>query len=224
MKRGRNRTQTSLRRDLSSLVILSGLMLLMPWALSRVETELVRADARNTLRGSTQAVTDQLAAAPAHPQHDGPTHTDTNRRHPGAIKPGSIVGLLEIPRLDLEVAVLEGADPTILRHAAGHLPETAMPEEPGNVAIAAHRDSHFRRLENIRQGDRIQLRRPRGVFVYEVERTLVTEPTNVSVLDTGDGPELTLITCYPFRYVGSAPQRFIVRARLLAESRLLSQS
>jgi sortase A len=124
----------------------------------------------------------------------------------------NLVGLLEIPRLGLSTPVVEGDDSDALRGAAGHLPDTPRPWEPGNSAIAAHRDGIFRPLRNIRAGDELRMRTPRGAFRYQVTSTHIVAPTDLSVLQARDAQMLTLITCYPFNYVGSAPKRFIVHA------------
>jgi len=129
--------------------------------------------------------------------------------------PGSMLGRLEIPRLRVAAIVRAGSDARTLRLAVGHIPGTALPGEPGNVGLAAHRDTFFRRLGEIRSGDIVRLVTPDGTFVYQVAGTQIVEPKEVSVLDPTEEPALTLVTCYPFRYIGSAPKRFIVRANLV---------
>jgi sortase A len=135
---------------------------------------------------------------------------------PGPIAPGESLGRLEVPRLGLEVIVAAGVDNKTLRRAAGHIPGTALPGETGNVGIAGHRDSFFRPLKDIAAGDQVVLTTPYGTFLYEVESTRIVGPRQVDVLDPTPEPALTLVTCYPFYYVGSAPKRFIVRAREIA--------
>lgn len=103
-----------------------------------------------------------------------------------------------------------------MRRAVGHLPETALPGEAGNVALAGHRDGLFRPLSNVRPGDTITLRMPDREFQYEVEWTAVVPPTAVRVIQPTPEPTLTLVTCFPFYYVGAAPERFVVRARKIA--------
>jgi sortase A len=129
---------------------------------------------------------------------------------------GSAIGRLEIPRLDVSAIVRAGSDARTLRLAVGHINGTALPGEEGNVGLAAHRDTFFRRLGDIRTGDQVRLVTPDGTFTYRVEATRVVEPQDVWVLDPTTTPALTLVTCYPFRYIGSAPQRFVVRAQLVA--------
>ncbi len=130
-----------------------------------------------------------------------------------AVPPGTMIGRLEVPRLDLAAIVASGIDSRTLRRAIGHIPATALPGEPGNVGIAGHRDRFFRGLKDVRTDDEIVFTTPDGTFRYRVEWTQVVEPADVHVLDDAAGPTLTLVTCYPFYYVGPAPERFIVRAR-----------
>ncbi|MGD1093952.1 MAG: class D sortase [Bryobacteraceae bacterium] len=125
---------------------------------------------------------------------------------------GLQVTRLEIPRIDLSVMVLEGVQAGTLGKGAGHIPGTAFPNDAGNVGIAAHRDSFFRKLRNIRTNDQVTLTTLQGSYQYAVDWTRVVEPTDVSVLSPSSDRILTLVTCYPFYYVGPAPQRFIVRA------------
>ena len=129
---------------------------------------------------------------------------------------GSAIGRIEIPRIGISVIVLEGDDQRTLRRGAGHIPGTALPGEEGNVAIAAHRDTFFRPLRNIRKNDVILLSSVESTSLYRVESTEVVEPSHTEVLDNTGKPTLTLITCYPFFYVGAAPNRFIVRARRIS--------
>ena len=126
---------------------------------------------------------------------------------------GDIIGRLEIPRIRLSVIVLEGSDSRILRDGAGHLQGTALPGMMGNVGIAAHRDTFFRPLRDVRGSDIVLLTTSRGVFQYRVEGIEIVDPNDVRVLQKTKDAELTLVTCYPFYYIGPAPKRFIVRAR-----------
>jgi len=127
---------------------------------------------------------------------------------------GALVGRVELPRLGVSAIVREGDDAATLRRAVGHIPDTALPGESGNTALAGHRDTFFRGLRHVRTGDRVVVTTPDGVHEYVVRRTRVVEPTDVSVLAHTPGETLTLVTCYPFTYVGPAPQRFIVQAEL----------
>jgi LPXTG-site transpeptidase (sortase) family protein len=123
-----------------------------------------------------------------------------------------VLGRLEIPRLGVSLFILEGTDQKTLQLAPGHIENTALPGDAGNVAIAGHRDTHFRVLENVRKGDAISIATSEGVFGYTVQWTKVVNPEDVYVLRPSSRSELTLVTCFPFHYIGSAPKRFIVRA------------
>jgi len=124
-----------------------------------------------------------------------------------------LVGLIEIPRLGLSSIVMEGTSGLVLRRAVGHIQGTALPGEEGNVGLSGHRDTFFRQLRNIELEDHITLTTPRGEHQYTVVSTQIVDPSDVTVLDAdGENEVLTLVTCYPFSYVGPAPQRFIVRA------------
>lgn len=126
--------------------------------------------------------------------------------------PGQVIGRIEIPRLELDAVVLEGVAERSLMGGVGHIPRTAFPGFPGNVGLAAHRDLHFRALRDIVLGDRIRMTTPSGTFEYRVSGTQIVEPDATWVLDAPPPVALTLVTCYPFRYVGRAPKRFIVQA------------
>jgi sortase A len=124
----------------------------------------------------------------------------------------SAIGRISVPRLHLRAMVDEGDDDATLSHAVGHVPGTALPGSWGNVAMAAHRDSFFRDLANVRRNDEIDVETLHGVFRYRVDELSVVDPANTSVLQPTGGKTLTLITCFPFHYIGPAPRRFIVRA------------
>jgi sortase A len=125
---------------------------------------------------------------------------------------GALVGRIEIPRLGLSVVVAEGVAARTLRRAAGHIPGTGLPGQPGNIGISGHRDTFFRPLRNIRQDDVITLTTVAGNYSYRVVSIWIVTPSDASVLDPSADEVLTLITCYPFYFVGPAPERFIVRA------------
>jgi len=143
---------------------------------------------------------------------------------PPRLRKGDLVGRLEIPRLNLVVMVKEGSDADTLEGAAGHLPSSPVPGFPGNVAVAAHRDTFFRPLRNLRVHDLIRFSTLRGAFEYEVESLKIVRPADVSVLRASEENTLTLVTCYPFYYVGPAPERFIVRARQVAAPPLVERA
>jgi sortase A len=129
---------------------------------------------------------------------------------------GKVIGRLEIPGLRLTVPILSNYDPESLKRGVGHIPGTAFPGGLGTVGLAGHRDMFLRPLKDIRKGMDIRLVGEGGTYHYTVDSTEIVKPTEVRVLDIGERPELTLITCYPFYFVGSAPERFIVHAHLLS--------
>ena len=130
---------------------------------------------------------------------------------------GEAIGEIEIPRLALKAVILQGDSSQVLRRGVGHLAGTPMPGEWGNVGLAGHRDSFFRPLRQIRPGDIIRVRSRTGTFGYRVDSTSVVSPRDVSVVKSSERSELTLVTCFPFDYIGSAPNRFVVRASEISQ-------
>lgn len=128
------------------------------------------------------------------------------------LEAGAPIGRLEIPRIGLTAVVAEGDDEKTLKLAVGHLPDTPLPWQEGNSALAGHRDSFFRPLRHIQVGDAIHFTTVRGTLRYRVTRHTVVDPAELWVLNPSPTAALTLITCYPFDYVGPAPRRFIVHA------------
>lgn len=131
---------------------------------------------------------------------------------PVSVRAGSLIGMLDVPRLNLTAPVIEGDDDATLQRAAGHLPDTPLPWERGNAAVAGHRDGLFRPLKDIKVGDEVRFRTSRDEYRYRVTRTSIVQPDDISVLEPRGPASLTLITCYPFAFVGTAPKRFIVHA------------
>jgi sortase A len=125
---------------------------------------------------------------------------------------GSPLARIEISSIGLAAMIMEGVDGRTLRHAVGHIPGTPLPGQQGNVAIAGHRDTFFRGLRNIRKDDEITLTTLNGTYRYRVDSTQVLAPEHTEVLDDSGEAILTLVTCYPFYFVSSAPKRFVVRA------------
>jgi len=131
---------------------------------------------------------------------------------PRTLLEGELLGRIEIPRLNVSSVVLEGVSAATLRLAAGHMPRSALPGEAGNASIAAHRDGFFRNLGGIVPGDRILVTTAGGKRWYRVSFTAIVRPRDTRLLEPTREETLTLITCYPFRYLGAAPKRFVVRA------------
>jgi sortase A len=134
------------------------------------------------------------------------------------------IGRLEIPRIGLSAVVMEGDDTSTLDVAVGHLPDTPLPWQEGNAALAGHRDTFFRPIRRVRPGDEIRLVTPRGTFRYRATRQVVVEPDELWVLDPSPTAALTLITCFPFDFVGPAPRRFVVHAERIVEAREASET
>jgi sortase A len=187
-----------LRRGISRGLILSGLGCLM-WtgglaiharAFDREQRRVIAAVKNRSESVPTTATSDATAPVPLH----------------------GLVGILDIPRLGLSEVVAEGDDDTTLNMAIGHLPDTPLPWQSGNSALAGHRNTHFGPLKSIRSGDRMTLSTPRGDFMYSVRRVVIVSPQDLSVLAPTTTRSLTLITCYPFQYIGHAPQRFVIQA------------
>jgi sortase A len=131
---------------------------------------------------------------------------------PLSLPAGEPIGTLEIARVGLSGVVVEGDDDSVLDRAIGHLPDTPLPWHTGNSALAAHRDALFRPLRGVRLGDVLRLKTPHGDFDYVVRETAIVKPDALWVLDPTPVSMLTLISCYPFNFIGNAPMRFIVRA------------
>src|SRR5262245_52097297 len=138
----------------------------------------------------------------------GPRVPADKKQHPK----GAVLGRFEVPRLRLSYVVLVGTDTRTLDKSIGLVEGTANIGEPGNIGIAGHRNTHFRKLEWIRRDDEITLSSPTGEFCYRVEWVRLFNTGDLEVLDPSHGPALTLVTCFPFEYVGAAPLRFVVRA------------
>ena len=151
----------------------------------------------NTVPGTPAVESQSKATATASP------------KYPAA---GSPVALLSIPRLALSTVVLEGAEERQLKLGPGHIPGTSLPGDGGNIGVAGHRDTFFRPLRHIKKDDTIRLATREKEFQYQVVSTKIVAPEDIQVLHPSEQETLTLVTCYPFDFVGPAPKRFIVRA------------
>jgi len=138
-----------------------------------------------------------------------------------AVKEGDVLGRIEIPKIGLSVVVLEGTTSQTLRRGVGHIEGTAFPGGTGNIGIAGHRDTYFRGLKDIRAKDEIQIQTASGITRYEVDWIQITVPSDVAIVSPSTKFSLTLVTCYPFHFIGAAPERFVVHAhRAIAASEL----
>jgi sortase A len=169
-------------------------------------------DARLYQASETRNFQEQIKDSTPIPASDGSVREASF--HPDAGKP---LGEIELTRVGVTAIILEGTDDRTLRRAVGHVPGTPLPGQPGNVAIAGHRDTFFRALRNVRQDDEITLMTLQGSYRYRVDSISVVGPEATQVLDNTGGDFLTLVTCFPFYYVGPAPRRFIVRAQRISQ-------
>jgi sortase A len=189
-------TNTAIR-TISNVAILAGFFCVGVWGWSVVH-RLTYEDREN------QAFDEQLRDS-----HAAPLPAE-------APAPRSVIGRLVIPRLHLRAMVREGTDADTLDVALGHIAGTALPGQSGNIAIAGHRDTLFQCLRSVAKGDLVVLQTTHGTYTYHVDKIGVVTPRDVGVLAPGSDPVLTLVTCYPFRYIGAAPDRLIVKARLVS--------
>jgi sortase A len=171
------------------------------------------ADAWTFQRRAGEYLDRQLRDRRAASEGSRQTEPSASPRGGPAAAPDGLIGRIEIPRLLLSSVVVEGIGRTTLRREVGHIPGTALPGQSGNVGLAGHRDTLFRPLKDLRINDEIRLSTLSGDFKYVVESLLIVEPDNVGVLAPSSENVLTLVTCYPFFYIGAAPKRFVVRAR-----------
>jgi sortase A len=174
-----------------------------------LDWQLGQSSAQRQFEAAAPAIS--LPQAPAIPQTLQPVAAAKPRR---PVEPGDTLAKMVIPRLGAQLYVVEGDGTKELRRGPGHMTGTAPPGGDGNCVIAGHRDTHFRVLKDIHQGDDILLQTKSGEFLYRVTSIRVVSPDYTQPLQPTSDAELNLITCYPFFYVGSAPKRFVVQARL----------
>lgn len=202
-----------------------GLAALGYWGYSMLEKQAVQAYGdwafEQELSGRENSVKDYLGSLIGRKPEPTPSTTNPEATLPSprlSVPNETWKARIQIPRVEIEAVVHHGVDKGTLRRAVGHIPGTALPGQPGNVGLAAHRDTFFRGLRNIKEDDVIIVETQEGVFHYEVDSTRIVSPNRVDVLDATGEPTLTLVTCYPFNYVGKAPKRFIVHARQITPS------
>lgn len=178
------------------LLFLTGILALAYVGFTLLDARLYQASAKRSLENQIQMVKEHAEIQPK-----------------PAVKTGDVLGRMDIPRLGMSVAVLEGTSSRMLRRGAGHIAGSPLPGEAGNSAIAGHRDTFFRGLKDIRKNDEIQFQTATGLLRYEVDWVKVIEPNDFTVLEPSTTEStLTLVTCYPFYFLGPAPKRFAVRA------------
>jgi sortase A len=198
----------SLVRGAAYVFVILGVLALGVFAVTWLESRVYQKRAARRFAGQTHLAAPTLKTPP-----------ETRRETPWpAPKEGAIVGKLVIPRIGISVVIVEGIEDGDLKHAVGHIPGTALPGNDGNIGLAGHRDTFFRPLRLIRRNDALTLLTVGGMYRYRVVSTKIVGPDDVRVLYPDGRDVLTLVTCYPFYYVGSAPKRFIVQAERVPDS------
>lgn len=210
-----------LRTAVSELLILVGFAGVLVWAWSMFETTLYQRVQKNRFEREwvRERVENRGTAAPA---EASPPVRSVTRPLPTPARSLSgwfdrdplVLGLIEVPRLDMSVVIREGTEDDTLRIAAGHVSSTTLPGESGNFVVLGHRDTLFRPLRGLEKGDRVRVRTAAGEFRYSVDSIQVVPPEEVDLHGAGPEPGITLVTCYPFDFVGPAPRRFVVRGHL----------
>jgi sortase A len=206
----RNRPRFSVRW-LEGGLFLVGLLLVGVWLRDYIEVHSFQSLESKRLEAGVR-LEDSISIAASTPAKSTSAPGPAKRSKPSAAAK-SVLGRIEIPRLRISGMIAEGTDNRTLKRAVGHVARTSQPGEAGNVGLAAHRDGFFRGLGGVRKDDVIRIVTVRGTYSYRVEWMVVVDPHRVDVLDPTAEPSLTLITCYPFNWIGHAPKRFIVRAR-----------
>jgi sortase A len=212
-----------MRRFLSSvLFFVSGMAIgIWGWSFVRQAVDQKHDEEIFDRQQAAHSQTTMSQTTPARPQPESampPIQAETAPT-PEAAKStrGGVVARLSIPKIQLRAMVREGDDDDTLDVALGHVPGTALPGQKGNVGVAGHRDRLFRRLAEIAVDDQIQMQTLSATYTYQVDDMAIVKPETVSVLAAGRTAQLTLITCYPFNYIGSAPKRYIVKAHLVSQ-------
>jgi sortase A len=205
-------------RRVELALLLLGTALLLFYGIARLERTMASRKAIRTFKA--------LQPKPAEPEEPLNRASDLPADRLPSSTSGSTIpasfdnpmAVLKIPKLDLAVPVLDGVDAVTLNHAVGHIPGTARPGEGGNVGLAGHRDGFFHELNRLKAGDKVEVESNTGTDIYIVDDIKVVFPRDVYVLDPRPQPSVTLVTCYPFRFIGNAPQRYIVSASLSPET------
>ena len=204
-------------------LLLSGLLLVVMFAFAHIHRFIMfRAEvakfANRQLESTKESAATDRATHSAdlneaqNPDYSAGSDRLTKLHQAGLRTPGESLAVLRIPALHLEVPVLEGTDEVTLNRGVGRIAGTSLPGQGGNIGIAGHRDGFFRRLKDIRTGDAIELITMSGTDAFVVDQIRITDPADVSVLRPRAKRSLTLVTCYPFYFVGPAPNRYIVEA------------
>jgi sortase A len=211
-----------LKKHFQRLLLLAGILLLAFYGVAKLHEVILSRSAMKSFEATREAKRNEgsqenSAAQPVASPPDFASWSEQRIKHyeeslgEHLARP---LAVIRIARIHVEAPVLVGMDDLTLNRGVGHIAGTALFGTNGNVGIAGHRDGFFRGLKEIKIGDRIEVEEPSKVEIYIVDRLQIVDPRNVTVLRSNDKPELTLVTCYPFYYIGRAPQRFIVHAVL----------
>ena len=185
----------ALLRWTQRLLFITGILLLGYVGFTLLEARLYQVSAKRSLENEILVEKERPQTQPKTP-----------------VKKGDVLGRMDIPRLGMSVAVLQGTSSRVLRLGIGHIAGTPLPGEDGNVGIAGHRDTYFRALKDIQASDKIEIQTTEGITRYEVDWIQITVPSDVAIVSPTADSALTLVTCYPFHYIGAAPERFVVHA------------
>ena len=223
---GGGRRRFGLRSALSGVAVLAGGVLLSVAAARWLEGVLAQELARSERLGQGEQVRAQVASQrPSAEANDAQLPPLPLRSLSPLVEepepapaPGEVVGRIRIPRVGIDLAVFEGVTADILGKGPGHVPGTALPTKGSNCVITAHRDSFFRRLAGVRAGDAVFLSGDGGEREYRLANRRVVLPTEVSVLEPTEEEQVTLVTCYPFRWIGPAPYRVVWQALPVASN------
>ncbi len=205
-------------QQLERLLLVAGLLMLGMYAIARIQGEVLsRAEVQRFMALQARS---QEGAPRLEMGTDSPDFSLWSQKRikqyqeslAAAFSPA--VAVLRIPKIHLEVPVLQGVDDLTLNRAVGLIPGTALPGEDGNLGIAGHRDGFFRGLKDLQMGDPIELVTESKINTYIIDRIVIVDPSDVSVLARRVHTSVTLVTCYPFYFVGSAPQRYVIQASL----------
>jgi sortase A len=203
-------------RKLERLLLIFGVLLLVFYGASRIDQTVLSSAELQRFKAQQPASANQTQSVPLPSATPDFTLWAEQRiksyQESLAAQFPPAIAILRIPKIHVEVPVLEGTDDLSLNRGVGHVASTAYPGENGNMAIAGHRDGFFRGLKDIALGDTVEMVTPERTETYVIDRIVIVEPSDVSVLEPRAHPSLTLITCYPFYFVGSAPKRYIVQA------------
>lgn len=197
-------------KKLPLMIILAGLLIIGIGVWKIVDVKL---QTNASLKQAKEMIAEQQQADSL------PTATNKSEEKSDPPKFGDTVGLLLIPEIKAELAIVEGTDPNDLAKGVGHYKGSYFPGDNGQIVLSGHRDTVFRRLGELKIGDKFELQMINGAFTYEITATKIVEANDTSIITLQNTEEeLIVTTCYPFSYIGDAPQRYIIYAKPLYSS------